>query len=142
LDVGVLAERIQDSVRDLLATRTSALYRYDALSGALVAFGMSGDVGPSSGRVVIPRGHGAAGLAVLQRRPVATTNILTDPAITLDAGARARIGASGHRSVLSVPLLVKDAVVGALSVGDVEGRVFTHEDVQVLQTFADQATLA
>ncbi len=142
LDFEVLAVRIQDSVRDLLGTRWSGLYRYDSPTGSLIAFGLSGDIGTTDARVVLPRGTGAAGLAVVERRPVATTNVLTDPRITLDAAARQRIEASGDLSLLAMPLVTKDVVVGALSVGDGPGRVFTEEDVQLLQTFADQATLA
>ena len=142
LDFDVLAARIQDSVRDILAARWSGLYRYEPATAALVGFDLSGDARSTDDRVVLPRGVGAAGLAVLERRPVATRNALTDPRITLDAAARGRIEDSGYSSLLAVPLLAKDVVVGALAVGDVQGRVFTGEDVQLLQTFADQATLA
>ena len=143
LDVEILAARIQDSVRGLLGARTSGLYRYDGASGLLLALGVAGDVGPTHGRpVVFPRGTGAVGLALQLRRPVATPNVLHDPRITLDDAARTRIEASAYRSELAAPLIVKETVVGALSVGDAEGRVFTEEEAQVLQTFADQATLA
>lgn len=143
LDPAILAERIQTGVRELFHTRAAGIYRYDAATGALVALGLSGDAGPTSGLpAVFPRGTGAAGLAVQERRAVATPNVLTDPRVTLDDVARTRIEASGYRSVLATPLVVKDTVVGALAVGDVEGRVFTEEEAQLLQTFADQATLA
>jgi signal transduction histidine kinase len=46
------------------------------------------------------------------------------------------------RAVLSVPLIVGDLVIGALSVGDRRGRVFDHQEVQLLQSFADQAAIA
>jgi GAF domain-containing protein len=139
----IVSTRIQDAVRELLRMRYAGLYRFDAATGDLIALGFSGDVGPTYGRtVVFPRGTGAIGLAVRDRRPIATPNILTDAQITLDAVARERIQATGYRSVLAVPLVVKDAVVGALAIGDVEGRSFTDEEVQTLQTFADQAALA
>jgi GAF domain-containing protein/ActR/RegA family two-component response regulator/anti-sigma regulatory factor (Ser/Thr protein kinase) len=143
LDFEVLAGRIQESVRDLLGAQWSGLYRYDPATGALVSFGVPGTIDTTAvGRIVLPRGTGAAGLAVLEGRPVSTPNVLTDSRITLDAAARQQIMDLGYRSLLAVPLLTKEVVVGALAVGDLADRVFTEEDIQLLQTFGDQATLA
>lgn len=48
----------------------------------------------------------------------------------------------GVRSLLSVPLVSKDDVIGVLNVYSSEERVFTAEDRRVLATVADQAALA
>jgi signal transduction histidine kinase len=44
--------------------------------------------------------------------------------------------------VLAVPLLVQDRVVGALGIGDLAGRTFGTEDVEIVRAFADQAAIA
>src|SRR5207237_3567696 len=46
------------------------------------------------------------------------------------------------RALAAAPLRSKGGVVGALAVGDRAGRVFTDDEVRLLQTFADQAAIA
>jgi GAF domain-containing protein len=92
--------------------------------------------------MTLPAGTGASALAIRERRPVTTTDILTDPRITLLSDLRALIERSPHRSVMSVPLVVKDVVIGALAVADRAGRIFDEEEIRITQAFADQAALA
>jgi signal transduction histidine kinase/DNA-binding response OmpR family regulator len=73
---------------------------------------------------------------------MATADILTDPRIVLTAELRSRIESTPLRALLAVPLLVKDMVIGALSVGDQAGRLYDAGIVQLVQAFADQAALA
>ncbi len=60
-------------------------------------------------------------------------------AISKLAGSR---GSPKKRSILAVPLIAKGQVVGAISVRDNAGRVFTADEIRVAQAFADQAALA
>src|SRR5881296_1316444 len=48
----------------------------------------------------------------------------------------------GVRSLLSVPMIVKEHVTGVINVYSAEERDFSEEDVRVLSTVADQAALA
>src|SRR4029079_961501 len=48
----------------------------------------------------------------------------------------------GVRSLLSVPMILKDHVIGVINVYSAEERVFSKEDLRVLSTVADQAALA
>jgi signal transduction protein with GAF and PtsI domain len=48
----------------------------------------------------------------------------------------------GVRSLLSVPMTLKDHVIGVINVYSAEERIFSNEDLRVLSTVADQATLA
>jgi two-component system, NtrC family, sensor kinase len=142
-DPEAVSQQVSDSVRELLGTQSSIIYRLDPESGDLHAMAVSGDVGPGFGeRLVFPRGTGVAGLAVRSRGPVATPNVLTDPRITLTPELRRRVEQAPYRSVLAVPLIAKDRAIGALGVGDREGRVFGRSDMQLIQAFADQAALA
>ena len=82
LDPEAMAQELADSLRALLATRTSGLYRL-AATGDIVSVAISGDIGPALGRVVVfPPGTGVAALSARERRPVITNNLLTDPRIT------------------------------------------------------------
>ena len=142
LDPEAMAQELADSLRALLASRTSGLYRLDAATGEMVSVATSGDIGPGHGRrIVFPPGIGVAALAARERRPVITANLLTDPRIALTPEVRARIEQAHYRAVLSVPLVARDTAIGALSAGDDEGRVFAPDDVRLAEAVADQAAL-
>ncbi|MBI4246528.1 MAG: GAF domain-containing protein, partial [Candidatus Rokubacteria bacterium] len=143
LDGEEVGQRIADSIRNLLDVRASALYRLDPVSGDAVTVALSGDAGPALERhTVFPRGTAVIGLAVRERAPVFTPNVLTDPRVTLTPAVRARVEQASYRAVLAVPITSQDRVIGALGVGDRAGRVFSHEETRLAQAFADQAAIA
>jgi len=142
LAVDTVAQQVAQSIRTLLGTYSSALYRLEPDTGDLVAIGLAADVAAVLGEhIVFPRGTGVAGIAVAQRLPIATPNLLVDPRVTLPPGLRARIAQGPYRSVLAVPLRVQDRVIGALAVGDCEGRLFSDDEIALAQAFADHAAL-
>jgi GAF domain-containing protein len=49
---------------------------------------------------------------------------------------------TGSRSVLGVPIRVENAVIGAFIVARIAVRPFTDREVQLVETFADQAAIA
>jgi signal transduction histidine kinase/DNA-binding response OmpR family regulator len=143
LDPDMVAQRVNESVREILHCQASVLYRLDPESGDMVSVAADGEAKIALGKeLIFQGGTGVCGVAVKERRPVATPNLLTDPRITLTSEQRGRIGRASYRAALGVPLVVQDRVIGALGVGDREGRVFTDEEIRLARTFADQAALA
>ena len=143
LDPGLVGQRITDSVRELFGAQSAALYRVEPESGDLLGLAGSGDAGPAfEPGIVMPRGAGLVGLAVRERGPVVTGDLLADPRVRLPAEVRARIEAAPYRAVLAVPLVSKERVVGVLSVADRAGRAFDPEDVRLAQAFAAHAAVA
>jgi GAF domain-containing protein/CheY-like chemotaxis protein/HPt (histidine-containing phosphotransfer) domain-containing protein/HAMP domain-containing protein len=143
LDPREVAERIAASVRVLLEASVASLHRVEGPEGDLVTLAVSGDVGSAwHVGVRLPVGTGAAGLAVRDRRPVMTDNLLDDPRISITPDVRVRMEAVGLRVVLSVPILYRDQAIGALSVGRPGGRGFQDDEIRLAQAFADQAALA
>jgi two-component system cell cycle sensor histidine kinase/response regulator CckA len=142
-DPSALAQRIADQIRALLDCYGAAVYRLEETLGALVAVATSGDLGPRfCPGLVFPRGTGIVGLVLLEGCPVTTPNVLSDPRVTLTPDNRALIEQAPYRSVLAVPLIVQGAVIGALSVGGAEGRIFAEAEMTVVQAYADQAAIA
>lgn len=78
------------------------------------------------------------GRATKERRPLAVTDLST---VDLDAHLRI-LFESGWRSVLAVPMLREEQIVGALVVRRKRTGAFTEDTVQLLETFATQSALA
>ena len=142
LDLGTVARRVVESVRNLLAAQEAALYRLVPETGAMVALALMGEreqaLGPGA---VFPSGTGVIGLAVRERRPIATSNFADDPRIRHDPAILERLEGAANRAVLALPLQLKDRVIGALAVCDRRGRVFLESEIRLAQAFADHAAL-
>ena len=76
-----------------------------------------------------------AGRAAVTREPVHIPDIEEDPEYTY-AGPRL------YRSVLGVPVIVEDELIGAVVMVRQEPRPFTDEHITLVQPFADQAAIA
>ena len=143
LAIEEVGQRIAESVFAVLDVRVAAVFALDHGSGDLVMVALTGNTGPGlQPGVVFPDAAGMVGLAVQERQPVLTPNILTDPRVTLTPELRTAIEQAEYHAVLAVPLLVQDRVVGALGIGDLAGRAFGAEDVEIVRAFADQAAIA
>ncbi|HSF06203.1 MAG TPA: GAF domain-containing protein, partial [Methylomirabilota bacterium] len=138
LDPEVVARQVVDSIRTLLDVRSAVLYRREPASGDLNALALSGD---SDALPVLPRGTGLAGLAVREQRSLTSENVVADQRLSFTPEAREAVEQSALRAGLAIPLVTEHAVVGALAVADVEGRVFSAEELALAQAFADQAAL-
>jgi signal transduction histidine kinase len=86
-------------------------------------------------------GEGATGQAAITRTPVQIRDILDQREFT---GTRARplIARMGYRSLLSIPLLREQQIMGGLTVWRRQTGEFKPEVVNLLQTFATQSALA
>ena len=143
LDPHEVAERIVESVRRLFDAGVATLYRTDGPAGDLVALALSGSLGPGwHVGVRLPRGTGASGVAVRDRRPVLSDDVLNDPRIPMTEEVRALLQAVGTPTVLAVPIMFRDQAIGALSIGRSEDRRFQADEIRMAQAFADQAALA
>jgi signal transduction histidine kinase len=86
-------------------------------------------------------GEGATGKSALLRAPVQVPDVLDEQAYDV-ARIRAIYARRGYRSLLAVPLLTEQRIVGALVVWRQEPGAFAPEVVSLLQTFAAQSVLA
>jgi GAF domain-containing protein len=142
LHPGAVAQRVVDSVGDLLGVLNASLFGLDPESGALQETACSWQSPFRDRPLHYPRGTGAVGLAVAERRAVVSNDLLADPRLRFGPDLRTFIERSGIRSILAVPLIVKEQVIGALALADTNGRVFTADDVRLAQAFADHAAVA
>jgi GAF domain-containing protein len=143
LDVAQATDRIVSSVVRLLRGRRAVLFRRDRNSGSLecVATAGAGDREKWIGQT-LEAGEGVAGRAVMEDRAIWTSNQLDDPRITSPEWLRERYRVEGFGAVIAIPLKAHAETVGALTLVDVPGRVFTDDESRILTTFRDLAALA
>ena len=86
-------------------------------------------------------GEGATGRSAMIRAPVQVPDTLDEREYT---GVRLRpmLAQLGYRSVLAVPLLREDQILGAMTIWRKEAGNFSPAIVNLLQTFATQSALA
>jgi signal transduction histidine kinase len=89
----------------------------------------------------IPLGEGAVGRAVVTQAPVQVPDMRDEQAFVL-ARVRPVFVRLGYRSLLAVPLLLEQQIMGGLVVWRQESGNFVPRIVNLLQTFATQSTLA
>jgi class 3 adenylate cyclase/putative methionine-R-sulfoxide reductase with GAF domain len=77
----------------------------------------------------------AAGRAAVERRPVHIPDVLSDPEYTYP-------GPRFFRTMIGVPIMFEDDLIGVVVVVRREPRSFTVDHVALVQTFADQAAIA
>jgi signal transduction histidine kinase/CheY-like chemotaxis protein/putative methionine-R-sulfoxide reductase with GAF domain len=143
LDPHEVANQIVASVSGLFGASVASLYRVDRTTVDLIMLAVSGAGGPDwRPGLILPHGTSTAGLAVNERRPVASDDLLDDPRLTMTPEVRSRLAAIGLRIELSVPILYRGAAIGALSVGRHGTRAFQDDEIHLAQVFADQAALA
>jgi len=98
-----------------------------------------GDLGRQAGSLRL--GEGAAGKAAACKAPVQVADVLAEGSYDVER-VRAIFGRRGYRSLLAVPLLLEQHVVGVLVVWGREPGVFAQQVVDLLQTLATQSVLA
>ena len=89
----------------------------------------------------IQLGEGATGLAALRREPVQLPDIGDEQAYGATRIRTVLLG-RGYRSLLAVPLLSEQRILGVLTVWRQAVGKFPDEVVNLLQTFASQSALA
>jgi signal transduction histidine kinase len=80
----------------------------------------------------------ASGRVVLERRPVQVIDFMDEPGIHPTPAHRIE----GVRTVMAVPMMRDDRLLGAIAIWRREVRPFTDRQIALLQTFADQAVIA
>ena len=136
LSVDDLLVELLDRVRDVLNADTAAVLLLDAPTGQLVATAARGIEEEVYQGMRIPLGRGFAGRVAAVRQPVTIDDVQDGDVVN------PVLRQKGIRSLLGVPLLVGDRLLGVLHVGALVPRHFGDADVDLLQMVADRVALA
>lgn len=136
LEVEALLADLLDRVRELLEVDTATVLLLDSSSEELVATAARGIEATVRQGIRVPVGKGFAGRIAAEKRPVIIeridhTNVLYP-----------LLHEHGICSLLGVPLLSGETVIGVLHVGTLTPRQFTGEDASLLQIAAERIVFA
>ena len=134
-DRDLLAELLERT-RTVLRADTAAALMLDYSSGQLLATAAAGLEEEVRQGVRIPVGRGFAGRIAAEHRPVILNHV--DHSTVLNPILLEK----GIRTLMGVPLITGGKVIGVLHVGSLTNRVFTGEDIELLELAADRAAAA
>jgi GAF domain-containing protein/DNA-binding response OmpR family regulator len=140
-DVHPVFDAIAAKALDLCRATTGWVYRFD---GELIHIAAAHSLRPEAVEVVRqsypmpPSRGGATARALLSRTIVYIPDIREDHEYRLEALAKAAV----YASVLAVPMVLEGKPIGVITVTGAEAGAFSHKQIELLQTFADQAVIA
>jgi GAF domain-containing protein len=138
-DAQTAFETLLEKGCQLCGADSGVLYRFDGhLARAAAMRGGSPDLQRTVEHNPMPPGRSTvAGRVALERRTIHVADVLADPEYTYPAQPLA-----GYRTLLGVPILRGDALLGSIVIWRTEVRPFDERQIQFLETFATQAGIA
>jgi signal transduction histidine kinase len=129
-----LLETVVDQTRDALHADVSSLYLLDRDEPTLTLAATNGLDKYQIGRAKVPLGEGVTGRVAASRQPEIIPDVPSDPRFLWVRGIDQKRFVA---SMLSVPLVWHDAVVGVLNVQTERPRDFSRSDLDQLGAVAD-----
>jgi signal transduction histidine kinase len=144
LDLETVLETIVSRAVDLSGTDCGVIYEFDDAAQEFnlrASHRMEAEAVEGLKAARIRMGEGATGQAASTRAPVQIPDTFTQPERAVSR-VRPLLNRLGYRSLLTVPILREQQIMGALSVWRRQVGEFEPEVVNLLQTFATQSALA
>ncbi len=144
LDHQTVLDTIVARAAQLSGTHGGVIYEYDEASQQFhlrATHRLEEELVEALRREPLRLGEGATGQAAATRAPFQVTNLLDEKEYTLTR-VRSILAQLGYRSILAVPLIFEQRMLGALVVHRQETGAFAPAVVNLLQTFAAQSALA
>ncbi|HKP92073.1 MAG TPA: SpoIIE family protein phosphatase [Thermoleophilaceae bacterium] len=136
LPIDELLKELLTRVSAMLEADEATVLLHDEARNVLVAHASKGLEEEVVAGVTIPHGAGFAGRVMADRRPIHL------PDVTPDRVVNQILIEKGIKSLLGVPLIVGERVLGVLHVGTLVRREFDAADVELLRLAADRMALA
>jgi signal transduction histidine kinase/HAMP domain-containing protein len=145
LDLDTVLDTIVARAAHLAGADGGVLYEYDEASACFSwirgTFCVEDDLLQVLRAHPIRLGEGAAGRAAVLRAPVQVSDVLAEGSYDVRR-VRAIFERHGYRSLLAVPLLYEERIVGVLAIWRREPGLLARPVVNLVQTLATQSVLA
>src|ERR1700730_17490442 len=138
-DLQLVFETVVESSVRLCAADKAFIFRFDGeLLRMAAAFNASPELKEFVARNPIrPGRHSGSARAALERRTIHIPDVLADPEYSY--GAK---NVEAIRTILGVPILKGDDLLGVMMIFKLEVRPFTDKQIALVETFAEQAAIA
>src|SRR5512143_1603598 len=139
LDLDVLLERIVRAAAEVVRSESASILLYDNLTRQLYFQVATNADEPTNRGLAVPLEGSVAGWIVLNRKSVRVPDAQADRRFP---SAVDRVTGAPARSLLGVPLITKNKVVGVLEALNKQHGKFTEGDESVLSVLGAQAAVA
>jgi signal transduction histidine kinase len=140
LNLERLLHNIIQIATDLTATEASSILLLDKKTGELHFEAATGVKGQEVRPIVVPLDKSIAGWVVKEGEPLLIPDVRKDPRHYHQVDDMTKFST---RSILGIPLRVKDKVIGVLEVlNKIDDKEFSQDDVETLTILAAQAAIA
>ncbi|MGB7012942.1 MAG: GAF domain-containing protein, partial [Pseudolabrys sp.] len=138
-DLQTVLDTLTQSAVRLCEAERGFIFRFDGeVLRAAAAYNVGAEIREFVYRNPIALGrHSISARAALERRTVHVADVQADPDYAYAARDRDPI-----RTMLAVPMLKGDSLVGTITIYRLELRPFTEKQIELVETFADQAVIA
>ena len=133
-DHTALLRSIVDETTVATETQVCSLYLWDDSERVLTLTATNGLAESGIGRVKLGLGEGVTGWVAAQRRPLAVPDVRAEPRFVWVPN----LDQEQFSSMLSVPILSRDRVVGVMNVQTVERHEFTADEIEFVSAVAAQ----
>src|SRR5947207_1481165 len=123
-----------DRTTDAMRAEVSSLYLVERADGVLRLVATNGLNRGGIGRATLRLGEGIVGWVANARVPLAARDVRSEPRWKWVP----EVDEKRFSSMLSVPVVIRDEVTGVMNVQTVEPRDFGREEIDFLQTIANQ----
>jgi GAF domain-containing protein/CheY-like chemotaxis protein/anti-sigma regulatory factor (Ser/Thr protein kinase) len=139
-DLQTVLDVLIESATRLCGAKRGHIFQFD---GELVHFAAAYGAWPGfieelERHPVLPGAGSVSGRAAAEQRTIHVHDVLEEP----DYEYGALLKQQGYRTVLAVPMLREDALLGVLTILKTNIDPFTDKQIELVETFADQAVIA
>lgn len=140
-DANVLLARIVDRAHDLVNSDLTYLSEYNVRTGELFVRETIGSVSSDFQSLRVPPGKGLASMVVEQRTGISTKQYEEFERNRHEEGIDAAVRAEGIVSMLGVPMLADDEVIGVIFAATRREYEFDIEEMALLTALANHASV-
>jgi signal transduction histidine kinase len=139
LDLDILLNRIVHAAADMIEAEAASIMLYDETKGELYFRSATNLDKPVMGGLVVPVEGSIAGWIFTNEKPIIVSDVQNDPRYF---GHIAKSIQFSTESILGVPLITKNKVIGVLEALNKQTGQFNTEDQDLLMTLGTQAAVA